>query len=491
MRGNLPAAFCESSDVRYDERMNIARALILLILFLIVPRAAHACGCYPNTTVVDDYEKTDLVIIARMTAVTKGPSRFLSDISHVTMRVEKVFKGDTKTGAELTFIQGDSTLDCSWQFYANQIGETYLLYLYQPEKPSEPFSVSTCNRSKSVEYAQDDLLYLENIDKVRGRTRVSGVVERNSVDIDDESGHQVRITGKNKTYLATTDKDGVYEIYGLPPGRYSLEPVLQSGWKIDEWLLTRPWTQADWKRSELGLPPRTKVWFTLRPKQHFGANITLALNNRIAGRVITPSGQPLDWVCVTLVPVEGSGYRACEALTKADGSFAVEAVSAGSYRLVINYKNIRTSHQPFPMMYYPGVANAEAAQVLTVKFGESIEGLQFVVPNLSETVKFTGIVRYANGRPASDMYVKFITPKTADVDGNIEVTTDRSGRFSLTVLKGLRGEFYSIYAAEKYDLANCPQLAQTGKSHFETPHLQVEATENKTFELKLPVSRCR
>lgn len=471
--------------------MNIARALFVVVFFLIVPRAALACGCYPITTVVDDYEKADLVIIARMKSVTKGPNRFYSDISHVTMTVEKVFKGDTKAGAELTIGQGEATLDCSWQFSADEVGETYLLYLYQPEKPSEPFYVSTCNRSKGLEGAKEDLLYLENIDKVRGRTRVSGVVERNSVDIDDESGHQIRIVGKNKTYIATTDKDGVYEVYGLPPGRYSLEPVLQPGWKIDEWLLTREWTRADWRRSELDLPPPTKVWFTLRPKKHFGANIGLRLANRIAGRVTTPAGQPLDKVCVSLVPVEDSGFRACSVFTKADGSFDIEAVGAGSYRVLINYENIRTSYQPFPMMYYPGVATAEAAKVLTVKFAESIQGLQFVVPTLYERVKFDGIVRYANGRPASNRYVSFRTPKTADVDGSVEVTTDRRGRFSFTVLKGLRGELYGTYAADNYELVNCPQLKQSGKTHFETPRLQVEATENKTVELKLPVSPCR
>lgn len=224
---------------------NLLRAIFLLIFFLIVPRAAHACGCFPNITVLDDYESSNLIVIARLKSVTKGPNRFYTDISHVTMTVVKVFKGNTKAGAELTIGQGEATLDCSWQFSEDQVGKTYLLYLFQPEKPAEPFYVSTCSRSKGLEGAREDLLFLENIDKVRSRTRVSGVVEHNSLEIDDESGQQIRITGKNKTYFATTDKDGVYEIYGLPPGRYSLEPVLQSGWKIDQWLLTRPWTQAD------------------------------------------------------------------------------------------------------------------------------------------------------------------------------------------------------------------------------------------------------
>ncbi|HKS08140.1 MAG TPA: carboxypeptidase-like regulatory domain-containing protein [Pyrinomonadaceae bacterium] len=409
------------------------------------------------------------------------------------MTVEKVFKGDAKTGADLTIAQGDAVLGCSWDFFAENVGESFLLYVGLPEKPSEPIYVSTCSRSTAVEGAKEDLLYLENIDKRRGHTRVSGVIDRDGDE--DQTGQQVRIVGKNKTYIATTDKDGVYEIYDLPPGRYSLEPVLHSGWKIDEWRLTREWTRADWRRSELNLPPPTKVWFTLHPRKHFGASVDLRLANKIAGRVTTPAGQALNRVCVSLVPIEDSGSDVCRDFSNADGTFAIESVAAGSYRLLLNYENIRSSYQPFPKMYYPGVATAEAAKVFTVKFGESIEGLQFVVPTLYERVKFEGVVRYANGRPASGAQVTFTTPKTAEIDGDISATTDRRGRFSLTVLKGLRGELFSGYAPESYEFVNCSNLkkarAQTGKPYFSTPRLQVETTENKTFALKLPVSPCR
>ena len=72
-----------------------------------------------------------------------------------------------------------------------------------------------------MENTHDDLLYLENIAKVQGRTRVSGVVDG---DDENAAGQQVRITSKNKSYMATTDKNGVYELYDLPPGRYLTEP---------------------------------------------------------------------------------------------------------------------------------------------------------------------------------------------------------------------------------------------------------------------------
>jgi hypothetical protein len=69
----------------------------------------------------------------------------------------------------------------------------------------------------------------------------------------------------------------------------------------------------------------------------------------------------------------------CNAFTEADGTFVIRSVSAGSYNLLINHPNVKSYYQPFPTLYYPNVTDAEAAKVLTVKFAESIEGLNFVV----------------------------------------------------------------------------------------------------------------
>jgi hypothetical protein len=392
------------------------RTLLLLILFLMVPRVVNACGCYNTNTVLDDYEESDLVIAARLKAVIKGttPNRFNRDISHVTMIVEKVFKGSVKIGEELTFGSGDPVLGCSWTFFDDSVGDTYLLYLYRPEKPSEPFYVSTCNRSQGLENAHDDLRYLENMDKLRGRTRVSGSVTLEGADFERREGHRVRITGTNKAYSATTDKHGLFELYDLPPGRYSIEPVLEPGWKVEQIGLSRKPTRAE--LMEENPRPRTKEWFTLRPKRHFGVSIRLRGDNRVAGRVTTPAGHPLNHVCVSLVP-SNTKPNVCNAFTEPDGTFIIESVDPGAYNLLVNYQNIRSSDHPFPKLYYPGVSDAEAARVFTVKFGESIERIDFVVPTVYETVKFVGMVRYANGRPASHLYVGFTTPKTAEVDG--------------------------------------------------------------------------
>ena len=235
--------------------------IVAVALLLLSAQAVNACGCYPRSTVLQDYEKANLVIIARLVSLVKATEptgRPGGDISSATMVVEKVFKGEVEAKQKLTFGQGDEILGCSWSFYEKMIGERYLLYLSQPEKLSERFYITTCNRSRGLEYADDDLLYLNNIDKVRGQTRVSGIL---NVDGGEDGGQTIRIIGKRKTYAATTDKNGVYELYDLPPGRYILESELKFGWKVDEFHLTRQLTRSEMINPR---PPSNRVAFTLR-----------------------------------------------------------------------------------------------------------------------------------------------------------------------------------------------------------------------------------
>lgn len=362
--------------------MRTQRVVLLftgIIFVLLMPRAAAACGCNPfQTTVLETYEAADLVVIARMLSVEKRidpKPRFGGDVSGATMVVEKVYKGNVAVKDQLEFVQGDETLDCSWSFYPQQVSERYLLYLFKPRKPTDGWTIPTCYRSRQIEYAQDDLLYLNNMENHRGQTRVSGVV--NSEHNLDMKGRKVRIIGRKKTYVTTTDEDGVYEIYGLPPGRYTIEPELPFGWKVDEFHLTREYTRVDMNRR-----PSNRASFTLQPRKHFGVEIELRLSNYVSGTIVDSRSKPLQWVCVSLVPVEDEGFIACNDLTDSQGRFRVNSVRAGTYFLILNYENKPTQEMPFPRLYYPGVVDRDKASTLSVKHGESVKGLQIVISDL-------------------------------------------------------------------------------------------------------------
>src|SRR5205823_1127142 len=139
-----------------------------------------------------------------------------------------------------------------------------------------------------------------NMNSVRGRTRISGVLDVDSSEDLSLDGRTIRIIGKHKTYIAKTDKNGVYELYDVPPGRYVLEPELEFGWKVDEFHLTRQPTRFELMH---GRAPSNRIAFTLRPRRHFGVDIRLRLSNHVSGTIYDSKSKPMQWVCVSVVPV--------------------------------------------------------------------------------------------------------------------------------------------------------------------------------------------
>lgn len=361
---------------------NTARSLLLLpvlgVAFLLLPTIVVACALPKKPTVLQAFDESDVVVIARAISVEKGADLLQTPIigtpvTATTMQVEKVFKGNLRVDDKIVFGQGNG-IRCTWVFREEDIGDEYLFYLDSPPAGETLWYEYGLGRSASMEGAAEDLLYLNKLDKVRGRTRISG-----NLDVEDDGlsleGQRIRIIGKNKTYVATTNKNGVYELYDVPPGRYVLEPDLQHGWKVDELYVMRTSKGLGW-RVPLNV---ARVAFTLRPRKHFGVDLKLKLSNHVRGAIYDSNRKPMQWVCVSLVPANDESFLACNDLTDEQGRFRFDAVEAGNYVIILNYENKMTAAMPFPKLYYPGVQEREKAQTITVKHGESINNLNVVI----------------------------------------------------------------------------------------------------------------
>jgi hypothetical protein len=213
-------------------------SLLLLICaaLLFGAREAKACECrLEPITVLDEYDDAAVVVIARVASVKKSGNDAghpVNRISSTGMVIEQVFKGGVKVGEELTFRQGDPG-ECVWAFDEKEIGWRYLLYLYSREENPKVWAVRVCGRSQSVDRASDDLLYLNRLDEVRGKTRISGTVTFVAHgDLPCVGGRVIRIRGANKVHEVKTNERGVYEIYDLPPGAYRLEADTPPGWRV-------------------------------------------------------------------------------------------------------------------------------------------------------------------------------------------------------------------------------------------------------------------
>jgi len=437
----------------------------------------------PKPTVLDAYNDADVVVIARAISVEK-----LSDqepmplngtrVVSTTMEVQKVFKGNLRIGDKMTFGQGNG-IRCTWIFYEQEIGNEYLLYLETPPAGS-PWYEFGYTRSGGIESVADDLLYLNNLEARRGRTRVSGTL----YDVEDNpiEGRKIWIRGRNKVYETATDKNGVYELYDLPPGRYAIEPELPFGWKINR--ETRGTvTISDRERQING----RRVFFTLKPRQHAAIDMAFVLDNGVSGSVVDVHGKPLTEIQVSLKSLDAKNESVNFEYTDEQGRFAIESITPGNYIIVVNKDGKKTIQEPFGAFYYPNVTEEAKARVFSIRAGDNIKDLKMVTPNVEEMVTVQGVVRYTDSAPARKVTVRFTPANVPGVDGSALVDTDAHGQFSFKIFKGLPGELHADFTplsgnaaaiVGAYDYGKCPQvqtiIKQTGEQMLKTPVLRID-----------------
>lgn len=352
-------------------QVNLRRILVLfffLVSFFGVRfAAATACVLRPLPTVLDEYERANVVITARLVSIekTKEPDPMHFNIRSATMVVQRVFKGNLKVQDAISFAQGNG-IDCLRQFDEEMIGREFLLYLNSPDEASDLWYLGQ-GRSSELSYAVNDLLYLSNLDKVRGKTRVSGTLD----DDFPAAGKNVRIIGKNKTFQTTTDEHGVYEVYGLPPGKYLIAPEMPYGWIIDRDYSMRT-------VSERPMHSKSYKLFTLRPKRHAVIDFAFKIDNAVGGHVYDQNGRALADAGIALMP-EKSDVGGSSQFTNKKGRFKFESVSAGRYNLMV-YEDKPGSGRVTRVSYYdPQKSKLLTTLTVNLKHGESIRGLKIFV----------------------------------------------------------------------------------------------------------------
>lgn len=222
--------------------------LIFLSAMTFLNIQIYACSCAPKPTVLDEFERSAIVVTTRLAAVEKvrGNDReyILRRDPFLTMIVTKVYKGNVRPGQSLKFAQGNG-IGCIKTYDESDAEREYLHYLDSPTKGNAIFIASSCGRSKSLDEAIDDVSYLDNIERLRGKTRLSGRLLSSNTSLPTGAVVKLKIIGKNKTYQIQIDKSGFYEIYDLPPGDYDVVPEIPVGWKIDEYMLGRQSTGVE------------------------------------------------------------------------------------------------------------------------------------------------------------------------------------------------------------------------------------------------------
>ena len=486
-------------------------SFLLLLVFLLSLRTAEACSCGPKPTVLDSFNNSDFVVIVRADSVEKaepeksappGPvsdeSGYVDGVKSTSMRVEQVFKGTLKVGDEMIFAQGGGA-DCIWTFREEDIGRKFLFYLWRL-KNSTRWMAGTCGRSKPVDYAGDDLLYLNKLDKVRNKTRISGTLQFRYETGESLAGRKIRIIGTKRTEEIKTDDNGVFEIYDLPAGRYFVEPEIPKGWKLARFWFANSSVDPNSKEGSL-----QKVPIILEANKHAGLDIMLDIDNVVRGHLYDPLGQPMKDVCVHLVPADGTKGPYLGDCTGDDGAFAVDEILPGAYVIVVNDDGEMTSTEPFGKFYYPKALKREEASVFNINLGDIIENLEIYPPIELKTITVEGVLLFSDGKPVADEYVTFksVRKKSAGNDdedkedsNDAGAKTDSKGRFSIKIVHGANGSLFGDMYSYVGRFENCPKhdrlLKKEGNGDLKTPALEIRATTNLYgVELKFPFPSCK
>ena len=488
---------------------------LFFVIFLLSFRTAEACSCGGKPTVLDAYNFADVVVVVSAVSVEKAkpeqtaaPGRmsdgtnYVDGVKSTAMRVEQVFKGALKPGNEMIFLQGGGA-DCIWTFSEEDVGKKFLFYLKQHAEFSR-WMAGTCGRSRPVEYAGDDLLYLTNLNKVRNKTRISGTVSFRYDAGENLAGRKIRIIGDKRTVELKTDDNGVYEIYDLPAGRYLIEPEIPKGGKIAQyWLRDSP--SLDRNAKELSLP---KIPIVLEANKHASLDITFDIDNAVRGHIYDPLGQPMKDVCLHLIPADGTKGPYLGDCTEKDGSFDIDEIPPGDYVIIVNDDGEMTSDEPFGTFYFPKVGKREEATVFNIGPGNIVDNLEIFPPIELKTITVTGVLLYSDGKPVTGESIAFKAvrkkpaPKDDDEDkedsNDSDALTDSKGRFSIKIVQGANGTLYGWFYSYIGEYENCPKLdrliKQAGHNvpDIRTPPIEIRATTNLyDVELKFPFPYCK
>jgi hypothetical protein len=418
---------------------------------LMVATHAWACVCGGNwPSVKQAWANTPFVFLGTVEIADpdEDSSQTIFQEQSVRIRVDEAFKG-VSTGQLIELHQGGN--DCAAKF---RTGQRAVFYLHRGMTRGS-WSVPPCTHALgSAEPAGDDLLFLRGLPKSAIGTRLSGEVELYEDSptqafrrVSGVPNVRVKISGPlGFTQEAVTNTAGVYEVFGLRPGRYSVSIKVPNGLKVKFPLAT-------------GSPPVQGDSAAVMLASNGGASLGFVLqaDTRLSGLILDVNGAPITGACIDLVPVEGRGENGARFFdcSKANGIFNMELMPPGKYWLVARDDVKVALLKSISTLYYPGVRDRERATMVSIEAGKYVEHLDIRLPSDEKRFTIRGRFQFADGVPVASALVTFTSPQ----HGYTETTgTSTDGSFSLSVVAGMEGQLEGQLAVLEPFLRSCTEF---------------------------------
>lgn len=400
---------------------------------LVLAGEARACSCvssYAQWQPCGAYWRADVVFagtvaeVGPMTPVEGGDGKLFTPAGRATrFRVEEAFRGVAGDAVE-TFEEGTS---CDYHF---KPGGRYLVYGARDPRDGR-VRVHSCSATKELERAASDLEFARGVALGRPTPSLVGYVARETRERASSyrarlplDGIEVSAEGGGRAFAATTDAEGRFRLFGLPPGRYTV--------------------RAKTPRELRHLYGAGSAEVQVADGRCGGAEFVVTSLSTVSGSVADHRGGALK-TRVELVPLDEGGRElkpaegSVEVYTDERGRYKFDWVAPGRYRVAVNAKSQPGSYDPpYPRAYLPGVQDPARAAVIVVADGASYEAGEFRLPPPLAEAHVEGIVLLPDGSPAAGALVtlefterEWIETFSADADGRFRLKTFAGYRYLL------------------------------------------------------------
>lgn len=403
-----------------------ARALVTMLLLSI---SAYGCQCMSGEKPCQAFGKASAVFVGTVTAAKIAPKTLGGDRNEINwtprtfeFSVEQSFLGVEGTEVEVATGMGGG--DCGYGFVT---GQRYLVYAYRSDKSDRP-STSICTNTKPYEQADEDLQFLGNLRSLAHGATLYGEVKRqlqyvktgDSKTVGAMTDIALIVEGEGERKEIRTDEQGRYRLNGLSPGKYEVTLLLPDELTAYE--------------------PKREV--TIADRGCSAVNYFVADNGRISGRVFDAEGQPAAKLLIALIDVDGQDIgRDYSKFERADqeGRYNFPAVPPGRYLLAVNVTRYPQPDDPtnaYPRSYYPGVAEASQATVISLGAGEKLSerDLRLLPRRVARAIRVS--VRWADGKPVANAGISFRDVTYYDSGSNNGANADEHGCFKINAYEG-------------------------------------------------------
>ncbi|MEQ1643950.1 MAG: hypothetical protein ABL959_10940 [Pyrinomonadaceae bacterium] len=413
-----------------------ARALLLLgcVVSFGAANQLQACSCVPERPICESVGSVKAIFVGKAIG-SKEPKEedgHVYDVGEIYFEVTEAFVGiGEKT--KVTIRSGTGGGDCGYWF---RRGGTYLIYAYGDDISS--LGTNICSRTRRVSEASEDLDFLRKLPAPGSGIRIFGSISEEVKDFFEDDWRQYKpvpgvrlsiqqIGGAKRKRELVTDADGKYEVKGLPAGQYQVLPTVP----------------RKSKTSRYGLEP-----FEVRDRGCRQQNFVFQNDSRIVGRLVDAKKRLLKDVWVELIPAYGPlPNNPDRTTTDDDGAFEFDELPVGSYILAVNLTSAPDDEAPFPTTYFPNTASRAAAMILEVRAGQTLDKIEFQMPEQLAVRTVRGIITWPDGSPAAEAEVHLEDlGRLGWCVNRCSSKADKDGKFAL---KAYEGRSYRIRAEAK------------------------------------------